>query len=195
MRQNQNITWHDNPFQSTLLPQERILWQGKPARGILLGGIDFFLIPFTFLWGIGAFAGVVNSIQKEPENLLNFVIGIPFVFMGIYMMFGRFLVDMWVRRNMSYAVTNKRILIKRNGLFAQFTSIKLNALTDVQMNRSLYGGTLRFSAVKSFNNMGISMSPSLDRIPQFIGIEQSEKVLNIITCMKDVTVSEIVGWS
>lgn len=186
MRQDQSIKWQNNPFQSKLLPQEKILWQGKSTRGIVLSEIDFFLIPFSFMWVLGAFFGGVQAYQKEPENLYNLIISIPFICIGTYIMFGRFLRDIQLRHGMTYAVTNKRILINRSEPF-EFTSINLNTLTDVQMSRSLFRGTIRFNIVKHWNNIGISMSPSLESIPQFIGIEQPEKVLNMITCMMDVT--------
>lgn len=88
---------------------ERLLWVGKPKLGIRFQFIDIFLIPFSALW----FGFAVFWVTMASQGSITFsLFGIPFVFVGFYMLIGRFFVDKRKRDNTVYGVTAKRILIK-----------------------------------------------------------------------------------
>jgi hypothetical protein len=60
-----------------LLPGERLIWTGKPGKGLLLRSSDWFLIPFSFVW----FGGVLSSSNFSISRLNQFSIDffmIPF---------------------------------------------------------------------------------------------------------------------
>jgi len=170
---------YKNPFQARLLPQEKILWQGKPAQGIIFSGMDLFIIPMNLLWLGFVFFWIWKAFQGDSENFILILFGAAMCCSAVYAIFGRFLLDMWGRRGVTYAVTNKRILINRSGLFADFISINLDNQPDIQMSGSLHRGTLRFN-VASVKTSGSWVS-ALALTPQFIHIAEPEKVLNIIT--------------
>ncbi|AZO52552.1 MAG: PH domain-containing protein [Mesorhizobium sp.] len=179
-------------FQRRLLPRERILWSGIPAQGVLFAGRDVFLIPFSLLWcGFAIFWTYSASMQGAP--LFFDVWGAMFICIGLFFVFGRFAVDAWLRRRTSYAVTDKRILIMRTAPFANFTSIDLERLPDIQLSgEGQKRGNLRFGAATSFfgnpggwsqsryQNFG-SWAPALDPVPQFLGVEDPSRVFDIIT--------------
>lgn len=179
-------------FQRRLLPRERILWSGIPAQGVLFTGRDMFLIPFSLLWcGFAIFWTYTATRQGAP--LFFDAWGAMFICIGLFFVFGRFAVDAWLRRRISYAVTDKRILIMRAAPFSNFTAIDLERLPDIQLTgEGAKRGNLRFGAAASFfgspggwsggryQNFG-SWSPALDPVPQFLGIEEPSKVFDLIT--------------
>jgi hypothetical protein len=172
------------------LPGEKILWSGAPAQGLLLTSRDWFMIPFSLLWGGGVlfalFAAAMRQQQTDPVALV-----FPLVFLsvfglvGLYIVAGRFLLDAWVRRATSYAVTNKRILISRSAPFVNFTAISLNRLPDMSLSERADGrGTIRFGPQQSWFGAGSggfsAWAPALDPTPQFIAIENARSVFDQI---------------
>ena len=174
------------------------MWSGTPAQGLFFTSRDMFLIPFSLLWcGFAIFWTYTAAKQGAP--LFFDAWGAMFICIGLFFVFGRFAVDAWLRRRISYAVTDKRILIMRTAPFANFTSIDLERLPDIQLTgEGEKRGSLRFGAATSvFGNPGFfgnpggwpqsryrsfaSWSPSLDPVPQFLGIEDPSKVFDIVT--------------
>ncbi len=173
------------------MPRERILWSGIPAQGIFFTSRDMFLIPFSLLWcGFAIFWTYTATRQGAP--LFFDAWGAMFICIGLFFVFGRFAVDAWFRRRISYVVTDKRILIMRTAPFASFTSIDLERLPDIQLTgEGEKRGSLRFGAAASlFGSSGgwsqsryqsfASWSPALDPVPQFLGIEYPSKVFDVV---------------
>ena len=100
----------DAVISAELGPSERIVWSGKPGRGIRLRGADVFAIPFSLMWcGFAVFWETMAVMGRAP--LFFALWGIPFVAIGLYIVFGRFFVDAMVRSKTFYGVTSERILI------------------------------------------------------------------------------------
>lgn len=110
---------------------EEVLWQGRPHLGIMLRAYDIFMIPFSLLWGglaftffLAGFIGVLTSAEGDAsqgfgwEALPFLLVGGMFAVIALYIVVGRFMVDMIRRWRTSYAVTNKRALIY-SGLFSR----------------------------------------------------------------------------
>lgn len=159
---------------------------------------DIFLVPFSLLWcGFAVFWTFTATRHGAP--LFFDAWGAMFVCIGLFFVFGRFAVDAWFRRRISYAVTDKRILIMRTAPFANFTSLDLERLPDIQLTgEGAKRGSLRFGAAASaFGNPGMgswsrgryqgfgSWSPSLDPVPQFLGIEDPSRVFDLIMKASD----------
>ena len=105
-------------LQPQLLAGERILWTGHPDPRRLLAPADAFLIPFSLLWGGFALfweAGVLGLFGKAPigVDVLFVLWGVPFVLVGQYFIWGRFLYKRRDRRRTIYAVTSQRVLVLR----------------------------------------------------------------------------------
>lgn len=107
-------------FQPYLRPGERITWTGRPPRGVRFTGRDVFLIPFSLLWGGFAIfweASVLGISFLQPKALpvtsFMALFGAVFVLIGLFMIFGRFLVDAWIRQRTVYALTDRRALSLR----------------------------------------------------------------------------------
>jgi hypothetical protein len=129
---------------------ERLLWSGQPRGGIRLRRQDALLIPFSLLWGGFAIfwecmALTATTKAPGPVAVVFPLFGLPFVGVGLYLIFGRFFVDAKVRAGTFYGVTNERIIIIK-GLFSQQTkSLQLRTLTDVSLTQRPDGsGTISF---------------------------------------------------
>ena len=40
----------DDAFRGRLLAGERVMWSGRPARGVMFTARDIFLVPFSVVW-------------------------------------------------------------------------------------------------------------------------------------------------
>lgn len=138
--------WDDpeSVVEGELHEHEQLFWRGQPRRGIRLRPCDAFLIPFSLLWcGFAIFweFGVVSS--GAPWFFVLW--GIPFVLVGLYFVFGRFLADAKAREKTYYGVTEERIIII-SGLFSRrVKSLNLRTLSDISLTeKSDSSGTITF---------------------------------------------------
>lgn len=133
-----------------LMPDEYVLWNGKPEKGNLLTGQDVFMIPFSIMWC--GFAIVwETSVLIMSAPLLFRIWGIPFVCVGLYMVFGRFLMKSYLREKTVYVITNRRVFIFcRN----QVNTIDYHICPAKTVTRHGNGyGTISFSSSTQPNQM------------------------------------------
>jgi hypothetical protein len=165
-----------------LLDGERVLWMGRPKQGLMFGAHDKTLIPFSLLWG--GFTVLWEAMNLRWRAASFFAIwGMPFALTGLYLIGGRFLVDAWARRGMTYAITNRRILIERSRPFAKFIAVSLDRLPSAILTESANGrGTIRFGEqAQAWGRNGIiSWTPSLDPTPQFLDIPDVRRVSDLV---------------
>jgi hypothetical protein len=165
-----------------LLSGERVLWEGTPSTGLILRPTEAFLIPFSLLWG--GFALFWNIGVWTTDADLSFkLFGLPFLVAGCYITVGRFWLDMHLRRRLLYLVTDRRILILKQGRGTTSNSLDIKRLPALALEeRSDGSGTIRFGAAASlFNgsNSGIWQA-SFDPTPQFIRIPNVRSVYELI---------------
>ena len=178
--------WNDDRriITSQLSPNEQLLWFGRPRQGFFFRKSDALMIPFSLLWG--GFAIFWNAGVWSSDAPIFFRLwGLPFLIVGLYMIFGRFFVDVWQRRKTFYGVTNERIIII-SGLFSQLVkSLSLQTLTDVTMEEFTNGfGTITFGTPNTSNQFGNSSFPfnrkSEAIVPNFEQIPQTKNVYETI---------------
>lgn len=163
---------------------ERLLWSGCPRQGMILGSPDFFFIPFSFVFG--GFVLNWNAMAWSNGSPLFFrLFGLPFLFVGLYIMFGRFLVDARIRQQTSYAVTNQRVLISTGILNATLRSYDLALLSDVSVRKVLPDGTgtITFSGSPFPPLMGFAIPlpvPGLTKASAFQLIADVNRVHDIL---------------
>ena len=136
-------------FQPYLLSGERVLWSGQPKQGLALSGKDALLIPFSLMWGGFAIfwnaavwlAPFSNGTGDGPGVFFK-LWGLPFLLIGLYLIFGRFLHDAYLRKRLFYAVSDSRVMILRR---TQFSSMEINRLPRLDLDEHRDGtGTLAF---------------------------------------------------
>ena len=162
---------------------ERVLWNGQPRGGIRLRPADAFMIPFSIMWGGFAIfweAGVVT--HGAPFFFMLW--GIPFVFVGLYIMFGRFILDARTRERTFYAITSERVIIVTR-LFSRSTnSLSLRTLADVTLTERADGsGTITFGPTHPFGQWSAGGAwPGAGRYapPAFDMIDRAKEVYEVI---------------
>ena len=166
--------------------REQIIWAERPKQGILFRSSDGCLIPFSLLWGGFAFFWEAMVLTMGAPIMALF--GIPFVLIGLYLIVGRFFHDMYIRRKVIYALTEKQIIIKRGD---KLRFVDLSSLTDLQLTTKKDGsGSILFN---SKNNQGNSKgTPSnLTFMPLSMGlafeaIPDVQSVYNQIEELRDL---------
>jgi hypothetical protein len=129
-----------------LLPElragERLVWAGQPRGGIRLVAADAFMIPFSLLWGGFAVFWEYGALQQAGPSFFA-LFGVPFVLVGLYVIFGRFFFDAYRRSRTYYALTDQRVLILTHVFGHKLQSLSLASLGQVSISeRSDRGGTI-----------------------------------------------------
>jgi len=172
---------------------ENLLWAGRPKGGFLLRGSDVFMIPFSIFWcGFAIFwmIGASRALwasegETTPINYIFPLFGLPFVIVGLYMVFGRFLVDKAQREKTTYGVSNERVIIK-SGLFSSTVkSLNLRTLSDITLKERKDGsGMITFGASNPMFSMfeGMNWWPGTSQYqsPAFDSIPEAKKVYDLI---------------
>lgn len=157
-------------------PGERIIWAGVPKQGLMLTSKDVFLIPFSLMWGGFAIFWETLVLAGGGFGYFMAIFGIPFVLIGLYLIFGRFFYDAAVRKNTTYVLTNNRIIIKSGILNKNIKSLDLRSLTNVTVDENANGrGTILLASEAAYTGMfrgtgwpGVNskMSPAFFNIPE-----------------------------
>jgi hypothetical protein len=133
-----------NIFASELLPRETLVWTGRPNPSIIFHADDWFLIPFSLMWGGFAVfwlvkaSGLDGYLAGDPGATLRWfglIWGTPFVLIGQYMIWGRFFYTYWVKQRTYYALTERRALVVRDGFAGRScSSVYLESLAVIDKN-------------------------------------------------------------
>lgn len=171
----------ENELRPSLSTGERLLWTGRPKKGILFRSSDTYMIPFSLLWGGFAVFWETTVVVTDAPFFFK-LWGIPFVLVGLYMIVGRFFVDAKKRANTIYGITEDRIIIK-SGLFSKdIKSLNIRTLSDItfhQKNDS--SGTITLGPTDSRYAMMQGMEwPGVKQAPRLEFIEEVKKVYDKI---------------
>lgn len=174
-------------IQAELEDSEQLLWAGQPKQGVTLRGSDAFMIPISLMWGgfaifweVLALSIFFSAEETPPLGAIIFpLFGLPFVVVGLYMIFGRFIVDSKRRRKTFYGLTDQRIIVI-SGLFSRkIKSMNLRTLSDISLSeKSDRTGTITFGPIHPmsawFGNMSWPGMPHAG--PSFEMIQDAKKV-------------------
>jgi hypothetical protein len=134
-------------IQPELLSGESIHWAAMPNPNKIFHFDDWYLIPFSLLWGGFAIfweASVLGFIDfgnrpGQHAPLLYELWGIPFVIMGQYLIWGRFVYDEWLKHRTFYAVTNRRVLLLQIARNRKVQQIFLDAIPEITLDGDQLG--------------------------------------------------------
>ncbi len=152
---------------------EKILWTGTPSQGLIFRASDVFMVPFSLLWcGFAIFWEA--SVITGGAPFFFMLWGIPFVLVGLYIVFGRFILDAKQRQKTFYGLTDNRIIII-SGLFSRkVKSLNLRTISDISLSeKSDKKGTIAFGPTNYMASLFGGMqwpgmpatSPSFELIP------------------------------
>lgn len=173
--------WNDQTqaVRAQLESGEQLIWSGQPRQGLLLRPSDAFMIPFSLLWGGFAIFWEVAAILSGAP-VFFWLFGVPFVLVGLHLIFGRFFTDARARAATFYGLTNDRIIITSGKHGKRVQSLSLSTLGDITLDERGDGsGTITFAAAGNpfgrWGNVGAwpgvgatrgQMTPSFEMIPQ-----------------------------
>lgn len=183
-------------FRDELLTDERIVWAGQPDPKVLFSRADLFLIPFGLLWcGFVVFweLSVLGFVWGPGAPIFMALFGIPFICIGIYFVFGRFIYKMYKKRRTFYALTNKRTIILIKKRFDKTIQAEyLNAIPSINKSvRSNGIGTVSFGNIPFMNSMyGNTGMDFFTRyygqdVPIFYDIKDAEQVYKMANDLKN----------
>src|SRR5262245_47968248 len=127
-----------------LTTDEKLVWSGRPARGIIFRAEDAYFLPFGLFWLafiVFVAIAVLNNGQAQGPGGLVFLL--PFIAVGLYLVPVRFLWDADIRANTVYALTNRRAIIFRRVPSRRFRGLGLTQATEiVTVERTDGSGTI-----------------------------------------------------
>lgn len=152
---------------------ETVLWRGKPQKGHLVMAQDIFMIPFSIFWC--GFALVWESLViTSNAPFFMWLWGIPFVCIGLYMVFGRFLWTAFIRKRTAYVITNRKILRARGN---RIDMLDGKNMPPVHVTAHRDGsGTIRFGPDTFYRNGRGYRNPNffmLDNVPDVARVQQA----------------------
>lgn len=158
-----------------ITPGESILWKGRPGKGHLFTGHDIFMIPFSIMWcGFAIFWEA--SVLTTPAPFFFKLWGIPFVCVGLYLVFGRFIWTAFIRKRTAYVITNKKIIRLRGN---KIDILDGNNMPPVHVSAYKDGsGTIRFGQLDYYGRRrNNSFDPNsglfvLENIPDVAKVQQ-----------------------
>jgi len=166
-----------------LLPGETLLWSDRPDPHRAFAPNDVWLIPFSLLVGGFAIYWEVGSLAHLQSGLDAFALwGIPFVLIGQFLIWGRYLYKRWDRHRIVYAVTSRRLLTVRG---TNFRSVFLGGLRAInQSTRSDGSGSLDFGSASFWGGMwantGLDWFNLRAGVPAFYDIQDVRNVYRLI---------------
>jgi hypothetical protein len=182
--------------QSELMTGESLLWAGRPNPSVVFHSDDWYLIPFSLLWGGFAIfweAGVLgywgNGAKNGTPSSFMALWGIPFIVIGQYFIWGRFLYDAWLKRRTYYAVTNRRVLVMQEGWKPKTSWIYVNSIPTIEREGSTTG-TLWFGpkypviSGRGQRNRGMSRF-SVGDVPIFADIDDLDSVYRMVLDLRE----------
>jgi len=172
----------DSALRGYLQTGERLKWTGAPAQGFRTSPQDLFMIPFSLLWGGFAIYWESSVLSSGAPGFFD-LWGIPFVAVGLYMIFGRFIVDAWVRSRTIYGVTDRRALLLRRAFGETLNAVPLDQ--NVRLRAEANGvGSIEFgqpTSMFSGNRNSGFWTPALAPGVRFIGIDNVRDVYRLVS--------------
>jgi hypothetical protein len=183
-------------IQPEMLSEESVYWAGMPDPTVIFHSDDWTVVPFSLLWGgffifweSGALGYWGNGPHRSSPSLFMALWGIPFIVIGQYMIWGRFLHDAWLKRRTYYGLTNRRVLIVQEGFKRKVNWIYLEAIPGIE-REGLLSGTLWFGTklpiIGSRDQKKRSMSRfDVGDVPVFADINDVDGVQRLVMELRE----------
>jgi hypothetical protein len=188
----------ESTIKSELGEGEHLLWAGQPRQGVVFRSSALFMIPFSLFWGgfaivweamaLGIFFRTFFSDEPGPTVFAVIIplFGIPFVVIGLYLIFGRFFIDSKRRAYTFYGVTDQRIIIVFDRGTRKLKSLNLRTLSDLLLSEKSDGsGTITFGPTNPmafwFGNMSWQLWGGMSEVmPVFEIIPDAKRTYGLI---------------
>lgn len=171
--------------------REELLWEGHPATGFKgtwgMVFMSLFGLPF---FGAGVLALTTGLASIFSGTLSDFAMGlfvvlfsVPFLLVGLGLVFGTWIAMYYAPHFIRYAVTNKRAYIATSWWNHRIESYPIREDTFFELDQG------RFDTV--YFHLKISRDSDGDRTETKIGFEHIENGMEVYQLLRDVQAKEI----
>lgn len=157
-------------FTPYLDSDETVLWRGEPGRGHVLGGQDAFLLFFGVFW-LGFSLFWEYTVFQAGGQLFMLLFGLPFVAVGLYLVFGRPIQRVLLRGRVQYLVTSKKLLVRSGADMRLYDGQDLPPM-HVRMHRDGTGSILFYQEIYTGRGRRMGYLCTLDHLED-VGRAQS----------------------
>ncbi len=183
-------------LQPEMMSGESVYWAGMPNPKVIFHSDDWLMVPFSLAWGgfaifweTGALGYWGNGHRNGSPSWFMAIRGIPFIVIGQYMIWGRFLYDAWLKRRTYYALTNRRVLILQEGRKRKTNSMYLEAIPKIEREGTTIGtlwfGT-KYPVIAGRGQRTRSMSRfEVKDVPVFSDIEDVDGVERLVQELRE----------
>ncbi len=146
---------------------------------------EAFLIPFTLLWGGGAFAGWIHMIRSGVP-WFAVLWGALFVAVGAYMIVGRFFAKRWRKRRTAYALTTHRALVAIGNGTIRETPVRTDPMEirtarDGRHASVVFGSPTGWPRPGNYDNTGMELLGAFGWSPVgFYDVDDASGLLNAL---------------
>ena len=153
---------------------ERVLWTGRPEKGGAPLGRELALVPFSIIWlGFCVFWEITAIKSGAPFFMALW--GLPFIAVGLYLLFGRFIYASYLKNRTYYVITNKKLIIRRGSKIEIYNGVELPPMS-VRLHKN-GNGTIIFSE-ETYVRRGRRLTYiALENISE---INQAQSAINIL---------------
>lgn len=154
-------TENDSKYQSVkdiLEPDEQLLWEGKPKKQAFLLNSFFRMFPIALIWLIfdATFIGIIIPVSKSlsPFILIFIIVFFAFHLFPVWMWISNVLTANRQHKNIEYAFTNKRIIVKSGVIGIDFKNIYYSEINSVNLRVGIIDQIMHVGDIyiKSFEN-------------------------------------------
>ena len=128
-------------IKDTIGQDEQILWQGKPKKGSYILSAVSKMLPFALIWLLfdGGFIAtmILGDAEIPPEMTIFFVVFFAFHLLPVWIWLYNIITASKKHKNIEYAFTNKRIIIKSGVIGIDFQNIYYPDIVSVNLKVGL----------------------------------------------------------
>lgn len=120
---------------------EQLLWQGKPKKRAFIYSAIFSMFPFALIWLLfdgGFIAAMFIGGEGIPSDMIVFlIIFFAFHLLPVWIWLSNIFTAGKKHKNLEYAFTNKRIIIKSGIIGIDFQSVYYSDISSVNLKVGL----------------------------------------------------------
>jgi len=173
-----------NDIEDIINSDEHVLWKGKPNKKAYILASIFSMFPFALIWLLfdGFFIGMIfTNLESMPKEVLIFII-IFFAFhlMPVWIWLSKIFTASREYKNLEYAFTNKRIIIKSGIIGIDFQNIYYSEIESVNLKVGLVDKIFKVGDIYIKGNSTSKVLFDISE-PYFITQKLQEIVIDIKT--------------
>jgi hypothetical protein len=119
-----------------LLPEEKLIWTGKPKKGIVFEFVDVFKTIYAAIFLYFTYFAV--KLLSEISLLLAIPVALVFFSFGFLIAFVRFFIDAELRKQTYYGTTDKRIITVSNLHPKKTQSVYFHTKPKIEFSTNVY---------------------------------------------------------